>query len=270
MMCIKLPLSDILPCGVCKFADLNGLLDCRAKSRLLESPESVIVYLFPYYLGEKIYEKSNISKYAVCEDYHNIVSSYLEEISGKLKAQHPENSFVYFCDNSPVKEVDAAVLCGLGVKGRNSLLINKDYGSYVFIGEIVTDLVFEEYSLPEDRDCFNCGMCQKACIGNALNKGNVDTRNCFSDISQKKGELTEAEKELLLKSKSIWGCDVCQDVCPMNKNIKNTPIEEFYVNSKSYFNLGDTIEKRAFAWRGKSVIERNFKIKYCNEVKNHV
>ncbi len=267
---INLPFSDILPCGVCRFSDLNGLLECRAKARLPENPKSVIVYLFPYYLGDNFYKETNISKYAVCEDYHNIAGDYLSKISGKMKEEFPNNEFVFFCDNSPIKEVDAAFLCGLGVKGRNSLLINKDYGSYVFIGEIVTDLEISEYSLPEDRDCLNCGKCEKACLGEALKKGGVNKENCFSHISQKKGEFTEWEMSLFRKSDSIWGCDICQNVCPMNENIKTTPIKEFYETAKTFYEIGDNIEKRAFAWRGEGVIKRNFEIKYCKQEKNNL
>ncbi len=267
---INLPFDDILPCGVCRFSDLNGIIECRAKSRLPKTPKSVIVYLFPYYLGDDFYKEANVSKYAVSEDYHRIVGDYLCKISEKLKAGFPENEFSFFCDNSPVKEVDAAFLCGLGVKGRNSLLINKDYGSYVFIGEIVTDLEFTEYSLSEDRDCLNCGKCESACLGNALKKSRVDKEKCFSHISQKKGNLTEWETELFRKSDSIWGCDVCQTVCPMNVNIKPTPIKEFYETAKPCYDIGESIENRAFSWRGKGVIERNFKIKYCKQEKNNL
>ncbi len=266
-MNIKLPFSEVLPCGVCRFSDLNGLLECRAKARIPENAKSVIVYLFPYYLGKEYYEGSNISKYAVPEDYHNILGLYLNEACEELSEQYPENRFEYFCDNSPIREVDAAFICGLGVKGKNSLLINKDYGSFVFIGEIVTDLEFSEYSLPEDRTCLNCGLCEKTCVGNALKKGSVDRNKCFSHITQKKGELSAEECELFGKSHSIWGCDVCQNVCPMNKNVKISPIKEFFDTAKNVYNIGDSVENRAFSWRGAGVLERNFKINCCKDGK---
>ncbi len=270
MMNFNLPLSDLLPCGVCRFSDLPPLFNCRAKARVPKNAKSVIVYLFPYYLGEAFYEKSNVSKYAVPEDYHNIAGAYLDKITEEMKVRFPENSFSPFCDNSPVNEVESAVICGLGVRGRNSLLINKEYGSFVFIGEIVTDLEFPEYSLPEDRACLNCKKCEGACPGGAVKNGKTEKEKCFSHISQKKGELEEWEKELFYKNESIWGCDVCQNVCPMNKNIKVTPIKEFFSSAKNRFGLADSIEGRAFSWRGKSVIERNFKIKYCKEQENNL
>jgi epoxyqueuosine reductase QueG len=267
MMNYKLPLSDILPCGVCRFSDVGELLQCRAKSRIPENAKSVIVYLFPYYLGDKFYKNSNISKYAVSEDYHNIVGNMLKGIIEELKSNFPNNKFEYFCDNSPIKEVEASFLCGLGVKGRNGLLINKDYGSFCFVGEIVTDVEFP-YSLPEDRDCLNCGICEKMCPNKAIHKGRVDIEKCLSDITQRKGELTQEQTSLIEKSDSIWGCDVCQNVCPMNKNIKVTPIKEFFDSAIKTFNIGDNIDGRAYAWRGRAVIERNFKIKYCKDNQN--
>ena len=96
--------------------------------------------MFPYYLGEEYYKNSNLSKYAVPDDYHKICGVYLEKAVSHLKEKYTEYSFEYFCDNSPINEVYAACLSGLGVKGENSLLINKTYGSFCFIGEIITDL----------------------------------------------------------------------------------------------------------------------------------
>lgn len=253
----KLPFYDILPCGVCEFEKVGELFSCRAKERIPQGAKSVIVYLFPYWLGEEYYINSNISKYAVPEDYHNIVGEYLGKITDILKEEYPENEFEYFCDNSPINEVKAAVLCGLGVKGKNSLLINPRYGSFCFIGEIVTDKVFE-YSSAVSGECLNCGVCIKKCPSGAITSHGVNTQICLSDITQRKGELTLENIEKIKKSGCIWGCDVCQDVCPMNKNIAPTPIKEFYETARSVFSRGDSIENRAYGWRGKKVIERNY------------
>ena len=261
---IKLPYSDMLPCGVCDFSRVGELISCRAKQRIPQDSKSVIVYLFPYFLGEEYYENSNVSKYAVPEDYHLVVGSYLQKIAEQLKDEYPDNKFQHFCDNSPVREVDAAVLCGLGVKGRNGLLINPEYGSFCFIGEIVTDLEME-CSLPEDRTCLGCGACEKVCPGNAIGGYRVDVDKCLSHISQLKGELSLQQKALIAQSPVIWGCDACQNACPMNRNIKKSPIKEFYETAMPVFRKGDSIETRAFGWRGRAVIERNFEIKYCKE-----
>lgn len=256
---IKLPLCDTLPCGVCDFEKIGTLIECRAKSRIPHNAKRVIVYLFPYYLGEDFYKSSNISKYAVPEDYHQIAGEYLKRIAEQLKAEFPDNEFQCFCDNSPVCEVEAAVLCGLGVKGKNGLLINEKYGSFCFIGEIVTDAQFP-CSLPEDRTCLSCGLCEKKCPGKALKEYKVDVSRCVSHITQRKGELSEEQKKIISDSGCAWGCDICQNVCPMNKNVEISPIKEFFDTAKSAYESGDDITRRAFNWRGEAVIERNLKI----------
>lgn len=256
MMDMKLPFSDLLPCGVCDFKQLGDLFECCNKSRIPAEAKSVITYLFPYWLGKDFYKNSNISKYAVPEDYHIIVGEYLEEITKKLKEKFPLNQFAFFCDNSPIDEVKAALLCGLGVKGKNGLLINEKYGSFCFIGEIVTDLEWDNYS-SEKGECINCGLCLKKCPGGALGQNSLDKSRCLSDITQRKGELSEEQIKLIKNNGCVWGCDVCQDVCPMNKDIEITPIKAFLESAVVRFSEGDNIEKRAFGWRGRKVIERN-------------
>lgn len=257
----KLVYSDVLPMGVCSFKNLqNNLIPCRAIERIPKNAKSVIVVLFPYYLGEKFYENLNISKYAVPEDYHIICGEYLKKITKSLEELYPQNNFQFFCDNSPVNEVKAATLAGLGVKGENSLLINEKYGSFCFIGEIVTDL-----EIPcEDKEiesCKKCGLCKKKCINQAITTYGVEKEKCLSETTQKKGELTESEEKLIKKSGCIWGCDICQDICPMNKNIEHSPIKEFYETAKSTYNGDEDYNKsRAYSWRKKDVINRNLKI----------
>ena len=262
MMKLNLPFSDILPCGVCSFADVGELFECRAKSRIPQDAKSVIVYLFPYLLDKSLYKNSNISKYAVPGDYHIIVGEYLEKATYELKEKYPHNQFEFFCDNSPVDEVRAAALCGLGVKGKNGLLINKKYGSYCFIGEIVTDLE-AEYVTVKEKACQECDLCLKKCPGNAITSDGININKCLSHITQMKGELSSENIDLIKTSGCIWGCDVCQDVCPMNKNASFTPIEEFKNTAVSNFVFNGNIDGRAYNWRGRKVIERN--LRYISE-----
>lgn len=257
----KLPFYDVLPMGICSFDELkDDLLNCRALQRIPQNAKSVIVVLFPYYLGEEYYKNSNISKYAVPADYHKICGEYLNKISLYLKNEYSDNQFECFCDNSPVNEVKAGCLSGLGVKGENSLLINEKYGSFCFIGEIVTDL-----NIPCEKNdvsyCIKCGLCKTKCINNAIVEKGVIKEKCLSEITQKKGDLSSSEEALIKKSGCIWGCDICQDNCPMNKNVPVSPIKEFYTTSKpSYKCYEDYDESRAFSWRKEDVINRNLKI----------
>ena len=246
--------------GVCRFSDIeDSLIECRAKSRLPENAATVIVACFPYLLPEEEYKDSNISKYAVVTDYHDVALSRLRKACNALSAIYPENTFTAFADNSPVPEVRAALHAGLGVRGRNSLLITEKYGSYVFIGEIVTDLVIDTKTT-QIKSCTDCGACIKKCPARAITDNGISSERCLSSITQKKGDLSEEEKELMINCGCVWGCDICQDVCPMNRNAAFTQIEEFQRSPIPVLTSKTDLAERAYAWRGRKVIERNLSI----------
>lgn len=221
-----------------------------------KSPKTVISILFPYYLGQENYKNLNVSRYAVSWDYHELVIKRLNNFCKALKEKYPKNDFVAFVDNSPIPEVFAAAVSGLGVVGRNGLLINETYGSWVFIGEIVTDLNIDCKPI-EIRKCIECNKCVESCPGNALDLALINREKCISFLSQKKGELSQEQKDLLKKIGSVWGCDICQEVCPMNAQIKITPLLEFFEAARPNLKKGDSIKGRAYEWRGIKTISRN-------------
>lgn len=246
--------------GVCGFDKVSdNLIECRAKNRLPDNAKSVIVACFPYYLGKDAYINNNISKYAVVTDYHDVAINRLEEACKKLREIYPGEDFVPFADNSPIPEVSAAVNAGLGVRGKNSLLITEKYGSYVFIGEIVTSLAVDNTE-SEIKSCINCGLCIKKCPSKAIGSNGIDGTKCLSAVTQKKGELFPEEIALMKECGCVWGCDVCQDSCPMNKNAAITEIEEFLKNPVAVLTNETPLEGRAYAWRGKKVTERNLAV----------
>ena len=246
--------------GICPFEKIKGsLIDCRAKNRLPTNAKTVIVACFPYLLGKTEYADSNISKYAVVTDYHSVALARLEKAVSQLKELFPENEFSAFADNSPIPEVKAACLAGLGVRGLNSLLITEKYGSFVFIGEIVTDLE-TDCGENEEKPCMGCGKCIESCPSSAIKENGFDRSVCLSEITQKKGELSEEEIRLMKECGCVWGCDICQDVCPMNKNAAPTQIEEFLSSPVPRVSEGCSLENRAYEWRGRKVIERNISI----------
>ncbi len=246
--------------GFCPFEKIkDSLIDCRAKNRLPENPKSVIVLVFPYYLGDGAYECSDISKYAVVPDYHNTVTAILNTASQELKEAYLEDEFVVFTDNSPIPEVKAAVSAGLGVKGLNGLFINETYGSWVFIGEIVTTKVFD-YQTAEIRTCIGCRKCIDACPVKAIGNDGINPDKCLSAVTQKKGSLTEEQEKLIKSSGCAWGCDICQNVCPMNRNIKIEPIDVFKNGAEFKARTDSDISDRAYAWRGDKIIKRNLEI----------
>lgn len=255
-------LDDIfcgLPYGFSAFSAVKDrLIECRAKARLPEGTQTVISVLFPYYLGEEYYKNANVSRYAVSADYHLITGAIMERIVSALKEAYPENEFAYFVDNSPFPEVRCAVNAGLGVLGRNNLFISPEYGSWVFLGEVATDRYFEP-AAPKQSFCIGCSECEKKCPVGAVTGEGILKEKCLSFLSQKKGDLPPEVIEKMAEYNCAWGCDICQKVCPMNLHAKLTPIEAFFETARPYVTQEDEVEGRAFAWRGKQVIERNLK-----------
>lgn len=251
-------MGEIAPLwGICSFDKIESqLIECRAKNRLPENAKSVIVACFPYLLEKSEYQNLNISKYAVVADYHEVALSRLNAAAKELKALFPEHEFAAFADNSPIPEVRAACLAGLGGKGMNSLLITEKYGSFVFIGEIVTTLTLDGVNAVE-KLCIKCGKCQKACPASAISENGVDKSKCLSAITQKKGALSDDEERLMKECGCVWGCDICQDICPMNQDAAVTEIEEFLSSPIPCIASGCSLDGRAYEWRGRKVIERN-------------
>lgn len=246
--------------GFCKFEKAEPyLLECSAKKRIPQNAKTVIVFVFPYYMGEDKYENLNVSRYAAVPDYHGVVNEFLRKITERLSSEFPEEEFVCFTDNSPIPEVRTASEAGLGKVGRNGLLINEKYGSWVFIGEIVTTLDTAAKSVGITY-CENCGKCVEACPVGALSEENFDKNICLSNVSQKKGEIDEKYKSLMIKYSCAWGCDICQQVCPHNKKVTPSNIEEFIEGLISHVEEDCDINGRAFAWRGEKVIKRNLVI----------
>lgn len=244
--------AGIFDWGVCRFSSVaDKLLSCRAKNRIPENAQSVLLLLFPYKVKEE--RPENISRYAAVPDYHRVCGKYLEEIKSKLSDAFPDNRFEAFIDNSPIPEVYAAALAGLGVIGENRLLINKKYGSWCFIGEIVTDLkIYDENCQNEHpKKCSLCGDCKRACPS-GLHGG-----KCLSAVSQQKKDLSEDDLTALRVNNIVWGCDLCAEICPLNKNVSLTYIKEFTRNYRDRYVAGEDITGRAMEWRGEKTVLRN-------------
>ena len=240
-------------CAVCDFEKVKPhLLECRAKSRLPLNAKSVIMAIFPYKVEEKA--PKNISRYAAVPDYHKVCGDMLKAASEEMKKHYVNHNFEVFIDSSPIPEVAAAVECGLGVKGKNGLLINQKYGSYVFIGEIVTDLYLPPDSPNSPKNCLDCGQCISFC--NTI----TSKKDCLSAVNQRKKLENALEIEKIAQSRCVWGCDGCSDVCPMNKNSAATYIEEFIQGYRNEYVPGEDSSNRAYTWRGEDVIKRNYEI----------
>ncbi|MFR8052101.1 MAG: epoxyqueuosine reductase [Negativibacillus massiliensis] len=255
--------KEAFPFGICSFEQILPCLECRAKQRIPQDAASVLVCLFPYYTGE--HKERNISRYAMVTDYHMIAGEYLNRFCKALQEVFPQNQFEPFTDNSPIREVSAAFHAGLGRRGKNGLILHPKYGSYVFIGEVVTDLVLQPDQPLNPGECIGCGKCQKVCPQGALRSdGSVCLERCRSHITQKKGELTDWEIGQIQDGGLIWGCDICNDACPMNQEAKVlTPVPEFLESAVAVLDaqIAERLLKtRAYNYRGKKTILRNIQL----------
>jgi len=224
------------------------------KARETEGMRSVAIFLIPY--KTPLPEKRNVGRFAVPYDYHLYASELFERSRSKF------GECRCYCDNSPIDEKEIAAKAGLGVIGDNSLIINKKYGSYVFIGDIFLPYELEEYSdISEIHSCIKCGKCKEAC------PCRFEFEKCVSYINQKKN-ITSDEEDVIRKSEVKWGCDICQDVCPMNEEAQNTPIDFFKNNLAPFVTeeiiddmiTSGTFKNRAYAWRGEKTVKRNLKL----------
>ena len=202
--------------------------------KLVPGAKSVITLLKNYFPSEK--QKNGvpkISKYAFGKDYHEIIRSYLNQMLEKLRTEVGEINGRGFVDSAPVLERSWAQRSGLGWVGKNGNLINKQNGSFFFIATLITDLelVYDD-ALAKDS-CGSCAKCIEACPTQAIlpNK-EIDGSRCISYFTI---ELKELMFPAEMKGKFdnwIFGCDVCQDVCPWNRFSKPhnepafTPIAE--------------------------------------------
>ncbi len=235
------------------------------------TPRSVILFLLPYYAGETV----NISRYAAARDYHIAVRKYTSKIISFLNDRFPGSHSAGFGDHSPIDERHAALISSLGILGDNGLLINERYGSYVFIADVITDIPAEllgESPLAEIRKCESCGLCRESCPTGILR---TYEGNCLSAVTQRRGELTEAEAELMRKYNTAWGCDICQSVCPHNRSPEITPLDFFKeeriteLTSERLAEMRDAeFAERAFAWRGRAVVQRNLELLKSNRKAN--
>ncbi len=218
---------------------------------------TVAFFLIPYYAGQKT---TNLSVYAQPRDYHLYASQLEERLKAYWEQKGKKIGFRVFADTSPVDERQGALAAGLGVRGKNGLLIHPKYGSFVFIGVVfLTEETGKEVFFKE-KQCLGCGACERACPTGGI----LDPKRgkCLSAITQKKN-LTSEEEGLLSRATCKWGCDLCQSVCPMNKDVEETPIVFFrndrvdQLTSERISEPDESFRTRAYSWRGREVLKRN-------------
>ena len=257
-----------IPLSICK-RSRGYLLDNAG----IPATGTAILFTIPYLITSDVdHPRRNLSLYAVPRDYHGYIKELEATVLPSLQNLFPDNTFALFSDHSPICEVDAAARAGLGIVGDNGLLITPNYGSFVFIGEMITDADYitvtghEIPDFPADPPvCEQCGACANAC---PMGCCDCDRTNCLSALTQKKGELTPEEKAAILRGGLAWGCDACQLSCPHNIRVIEkgqdtalpyfVPERSLHLNSEQLSAMTDeAFARRAFAWRGRTVISRN-------------
>ena len=192
--------------------------------------KSILVFIFPFSNKEVKRERYLSARYAYGDDYHKIVSDKLVEVAKELGLV---NYFV-MSDVSIFDEKLLAYLAGLGSYGKNNLIISKDYGTNFAIGEILTDKVFNYNNLLYKSPCDDCTICLKACPTKAITTTGFTRTKCISYLTQ----YISDEYKLYDKVLNLAvGCDICQQVCPLNKNLDYEYNPKFDFNKKSIINL---------------------------------
>jgi epoxyqueuosine reductase len=204
--------------------EMRYLTDRRAGVRsdvrnLLPSARSVICVgkLYNQDVRSAENDQAVISKYAWGADYHGVVRAGLERMVRKLREIEPFE-FKVCVDTAPILERTFARLAGLGWIGKNTCLINEPMGSWFFLGEIVTSMAVE-VDIPAADRCGTCSRCIDACPTNAFvesaGRWEIDSRKCIAYFTiELRGSIPEEFRDLM--GRHVFGCDICQDVCPWN------------------------------------------------------
>jgi epoxyqueuosine reductase len=201
------------------------------------------------------------SFYTFGSDYHQVLKKRIQDVMKNMP--YPYDMGV---DNHPHHERLAAVLAGIGFFGKNQLIINPTYGSYLFLGLVMIDVELdEEIILEVSDDCGTCRKCISACPTQALFDGGYDINKCISHYNQEKRVLTDQE---ISANYALFGCDICQMVCPKNiqKGIKIHP--EFELSGKEMVSIVDLFslseknfkkkyDHMSYLWKGKTILMRN-------------
>lgn len=192
----------------------------RANPRIvLPGARSVISLAMNYYPGDHGPPPDDncgkVARYAWGRDYHPLIEQRLDALANWLRAQRPEAQIKPYVDHGPVLERAAAQEAGLGFIGKNTMLITDDFGSWVFLSELLTTLELEP-DRPQTSQCGSCRLCLDACpTGAIVAPYELDATRCISYLTiELKRDLTNAERTDV--GEWFFGCDVCQEVCPYN------------------------------------------------------
>jgi epoxyqueuosine reductase len=196
--------------------DVEKRADVR---RIVPSAKSVISIALNYYVPASYSNAKGtgkISRYAWGDDYHIVMTPRIQSLVDCIKSERPDVRSAAYVDTGPVLDKAWAVRAGIGWIGKHTNVITKEYGSWVFLGEIIVDVELE-YDEPIADFCGSCTACIEACPTDAIVEPYVlDSTKCISYLTiENRGDIPEQLKSRL--ANWVYGCDICQDVCPWNR-----------------------------------------------------
>lgn len=233
--------------------------------------KSIIVIGISYNTGYKpkpdFEIKGSLSKSTWGLDYHKVLKEKMIELIDKIKVVK-EFEYNYFVDTGPLVDRELANKAGIGYYGKNCNIINNRYGSFIFLGYILTDINMMLDNTPSPSECGECNLCISACPTGALEAPyKLNPKRCISYLTQTKDNI-----DILLREKmgiKIYGCDTCQMVCPKNKGVEFSSHQDFIpyktngcMDIKELLNISNKEFKAKYghmsgSWRGKNVLKRN-------------
>lgn len=244
----------------------------------LESAKTIIsiAVAYPNKLPAKpprtAYKRGKITPNSWGLDYHYVLQDKLKQLAEGIEKLTENFEHKAMVDTGALVDTAVARRAGIGFIGKNGLVISKEFGSYMYLGELITNLEIEP-DQPVDYDCGECRRCLDACPTSCLlGDGSMNARRCLSFQTQDKGMM---DMEFRKKIKTvIYGCDICQICCPYNKGIKNPLASEIDPELAEpelipFLELTNKSFKEKFgmiagSWRGKNILQRNAIIALAN------
>ncbi len=247
--------------------------------KFVPDAQSVISVAFNYYTDFKHSPQAGdakISRYAWGEDYHKIMKKKLKRLLQNILELDPQINGRICVDTAPIMEKLWAEKAGIGWQGKHTNLITRDFGSWVFLGELIVDSVLH-YDSPMVDYCGSCQACIKACpTGAIVEPYQLDANKCISYLTIEYWDKPIPEDLKNNINGWIFGCDICQDVCPWNKNSHNSKEERFLPkdgNVTPHIEKWDSMDEDTFIKRfkksavlrtGYANFKRNIKANYEN------
>ncbi len=243
--------------------------------RTLDSAKSIIVIAMSYYIkDERVGRNENpqfygeLARTAWGQDYHIVLKSKLEKLAHFISDEYDRFEYKAFVDTGPLVDRYLANRAGIGFYGYNSAIINDNFGSWIFLGYMITNLPIKKDKPLNHVSCLGCNLCIKNCPTSAIEGPyEFNANKCLSNILQQKREIPEVTLSII--NNKIYGCDICQNVCPHNIDIKEMTTKAFIpddlpykvdlipllkLSNKEYNSL---FKENASGWRGKKILQRN-------------